>query len=105
MSKLVIFYVYKKSGNFKSYQIIEKTKEELEPILKTFNLKEGNPVLAHVVTNQHVIDAIIQKEDCDTVSVRVRDLKDELRDLSNDIESIRSSVDGLIRFVKGYEDE
>lgn len=105
MNKNVIFYVYKESGNFKSYQIIEKTREELAPIIKTLNEREGQVVLAHVVTNQHVIDAIIRKEDVDTVSGRVEELKDELRDLSRDIESIRSSVDGLIRFVKGYEDE
>lgn len=105
MSKNVIFYVCKESGNLKNYQIIEKTKQELEPILKTFNEKEGQYVLAHVVTNQHVIDAIIRKEDTGTVSGLVKELKDELKDLSSDIENIRSSVDGLIRFIKGDEDE
>jgi hypothetical protein len=105
MSQSVIFYVYKESGNFKSYQIIEKDRGYLEPVLKSFNEQVGGLLLAHTVTNQHVIAAILQKESCDTVSGRVKELKDELRDLSSDIENIRSSVDGLIRFVKGDKEE
>ena len=106
MSKSVIFYVSKDTGRFRSYHIVDGVpREEVEESIKNFNVQQGGYILAHIITNQHVIDAIIQKESTDTVSGRVRELKNELRDLSSDIENIRGSVDGLIRFIKGDKDE
>ena len=95
--KFVIFYLDKETMNFKSYQVIDnKEEQELINGIKRHNADDSSKRTAYLITDQHVIDAILQKESKESIRSVAKEFQesvDEIRDsisyLENKIEEIK----------------
>jgi hypothetical protein len=84
---IVIFYINKESGMFRSYQIIKnKTMEEITSGLENYNKNEKSRDVAVPITDQHVVDAICQHYEMGDIRSIVRDVKEQIREFADQLE-------------------
>ena len=96
---IVIFYIIKETDEFKSYQIIEnKTQEEIETALQSYNSNDKHPTSAKIITDKHTISAIISHKSIESIESVV----DDFKNISSDIED---NVNDLIRIIENMHDD
>ena len=105
----VIFFVGKDSNEFKSYQVIKnKTEQEINTIVSLYNSKEDRKETVCIVTDKHVVAAIVKKDSYDTIrscSKNVKEIIDEMKSEVHEwLESVEASVDSMIEFIKDKQD-
>jgi hypothetical protein len=94
--KQVIFYIKKDTNKFRRYQIIQnKTEEEIVELINKINMSLTNPETIILVRDQHVIDAITQKDDQDSLRSLLDDFRDQIKGVESSIDNIKYILENL----------
>ena len=101
----VVFIIRKENNSFVSYQIIKgKSPEQAADALANFNKRESNNDRAEIVTDQHVIDAILRKESIDTVKSYAEDFQDTIRSFRNEVDDLfgrmAQNIENVLDYIK-----
>ena len=101
----VIFYIDKATNKFKFSQIVKnKTEEEMLAAVAKYNSKEDNSDMVYIVTDKHVIDAIIKKDSYDTIRSCANEVKKEIGDMQRSIEEslrqVEREVESMMEFIQ-----
>jgi predicted DNA-binding antitoxin AbrB/MazE fold protein len=106
--KTVIFYVDKVTDEFKFSQISEnKTEEEILSAVERHNSQEDKKDRVYIVTDKHVINAIIKKDTYDTIRSCAKEVKKEIAEMQQSVEDslrcVERSVESMMEFIKDRE--
>lgn len=106
MPKEILFKIKKSDSNLLRYYVIDvprpnfETVEGLDDFIKNHNEGEGKTTTIFRVTNAHTIEAILQKESFQTIRGRVESVRDDLKQLGNQIDDLRREIDSLDEFIR-----
>lgn len=103
--KEVVIYEDKATGKFIKYSIPKiDDHDKLVDAVKKYNEKEGCKDTVRIVTDQLLIDVILQKDGIDSVHGRVKDIEESIsqmvRSFENDLSSLKASIESLGDFIK-----
>jgi len=101
----VIFYIDKETDEFKFSQIAKnKTEEELLAAVAKYNLQEDKKDKVYIVTDKHVVAAIIKKDTYDTIRSCANEVKKEINEMQQSIEDslreVERSVENMMEFIQ-----
>jgi muramidase (phage lysozyme) len=96
----VLFFINKETGKFRRYQIVEKTIEEIKPLVEKHNIDPASKDNIIIIEDQHVIDAITYREDTESLVSFMNDIKDNVSGVEDSIDSLRHTVNHAIEKIK-----
>lgn len=101
----VIFAADKATDKFQRYHIIKgKTSEEIDALIKSSNEKPEYKARLYVVTDPHVIEAVLRKEEIETVNGMLDDWKESVRrlseELSGGVRCLESQIETAFDYIK-----
>lgn len=101
----VIFYIDKETNEFKFSQIAKnKTEEEITAAVSKYNSQEDKKDKVYIVTDKHVIAAIIKKDTYDTIRSCANEVKKEINEMQRSIEDslryVERSVENMMEFIQ-----
>jgi hypothetical protein len=101
----VIFYIDKATDEFKFSQIEKnKTEEELIAAIAKYNSQEDKKDRVYIVTDKHVVAAIIKKDSYDTIKSCAREVKKEIsgmqRSIEDSLRDVERSVENMMEFIQ-----
>src|SRR4030042_5218157 len=107
--KTVVFIIKKDDNSFVNYNITKQPLEQITKTVESFNNKDGNTQRAEIITDPHVIAAILRKDSIDTIESYCNDVKencDRLRNyLDEQCRSIDNNVESMMEYVKEKMEE
>ena len=101
----VIFYIDKTTDEFKFSQIAKnKTEEDLLAAIAKYNSQEDKKDRVYIVTDKHVVAAIIKKDSYDTIKSCASEVKKEISEMQRSIEDslrdVERSVENMMEFIQ-----
>lgn len=101
----VIFYIDKETDEFRFSQIAKnKTEEEIVSAVLKYNSNEKNKDRVYIVTDKHVVAAIIKKDAYDTIKSCAKEVKKEInemqRSIENSLREVEHSIENMMEFIQ-----
>jgi len=103
--KSVAFFINKQTDKLKSYRVFEKSPEEMKEAIDKYNANDSYPDKCVLITDQHVIDAIIQRESFESMKGHLDDFKDGLKEVQNTLDYMQSIIEHTEEYITGKERE
>lgn len=102
MSKTVIFFIKKVDNSFNSYRILEENADELKEGLLKYNGDSFRTNRAEIVTDQHVIDAIILKDSIGSIKNLLEDWRNDLNSCRQEMSNMEYHIEQVEGFIKEH---
>jgi hypothetical protein len=99
--KFVIFYLNSDTNKFNSYQIIDnKTEEELNSAIGSYNIKNARGDIAKMITDQVIVDAILQKESKQSIRSIAKEFQDSIEEIQDSIRYLEHRIEEVKELAK-----
>lgn len=100
----VVFIIRKSDNKFISYNILKQSQDKSLETIANFNKREGNKDRAELISDPHVIAAILHKDSTDTIKSYFSDVKDECdrlkKELQDNIRCVENFVERMVEYVQ-----
>lgn len=98
--KQLVFTNNKETGKFDRYQIIEKSKTEVEKLVKDFNNNPESKLTARIIDDPDILAAILRKESAGSIKSYCKDVEYSVSSISEQISFLESEISSFLHKVK-----
>jgi hypothetical protein len=100
---VVVFYIDKETNNFKSYHVAKNMNlDKVAVAVENYNKRENSKDRAEIVSDQHVIDAILRKDSIDTIKGYAEEFRETIQQHRNETDYLYSRIAQYIESVLDY---
>lgn len=102
--EIVVFIIRKSDNSFRSYNILKQSHEKAVEAVANFNKVEGKEDRAEIITDPHVVAAILAKDSRDTIKSYFAEVKEECdrlkKELQDNIRCVENSLERMVEYAE-----